>query len=88
MTQEQLPHMLTLSDRNRLTMTGVADVVSFEETAVELTTSLGVLMIQGSGLKLKTLVPEGGKVELTGRITSLSYEEHREPGGWFRRLLG
>ena len=54
MAQEQMPHKLSLSDRTALTMTGVTEVVSFDETAVVLRTVLGTLTVQGQELKLKT----------------------------------
>ena len=89
MTEGQhLPHMLTLDGRQKLTMTGVTEVVSFDDASVVLKTELGTLLIQGSGLKLKQLTLEGGSVAVEGRITALSYEEPRSPGGWLSRLLG
>ena len=84
MTEEQFPHKLTLNERKSLTMTGVAEVVSFDETAVELQTSLGTLLVQGQGLKLKTLTPEGGQMTVVGQISALSYEEPRDGGFWQR----
>ena len=41
MEQEQLPHKLQLNERRQLTMTGVTEVVSFDEGGVVLQTSLG-----------------------------------------------
>ena len=82
------PHKLTLSERNVLTMTGASEVISFDDSAVILRTSLGNLTVQGKELKLKTLMPEGGQVTVTGRISALSYEEPRAPGGFWRRLFG
>ena len=38
----QLPHKLTLQERSRLTVTGVTEVVSFDDTAVVLHTVLGL----------------------------------------------
>ena len=46
MAETQLPHKLSLNERRELTMTGVTEVVSFEENAVVLRTSLGMLIIQ------------------------------------------
>ena len=46
----QLPHKLTLNERKALTMTGVTEVVSFDDTAVILRTGLGTLMVQGRDL--------------------------------------
>lgn len=86
MAEEHLPHKLQLNERRNLTMTGVTEVVSFEDTAVVLQTSLGTLIVQGQELKLKTLSLEGGQVAVDGNISALVYEEPRQGGGW-RRLL-
>lgn len=85
--QPSLPHKLTLNERSTLTMTGVTEVVSFDETAVILHTGLGTLLIQGKELKLKTLQPDGGQVVVNGKISALSYEEPRPTGGFWRRLF-
>lgn len=82
-----LPHKLTLNERSSLVMTGVTEVVSFDEMAVVLHTSLGTLVIQGSGLQLKNLSLDGGQVAVEGNIASLTYEELRK-GGWMHRLFG
>lgn len=83
---EQADHRLSLSQRSQLTMTGVSEVVSFEDNAVVLKTSLGTLVVQGRELKLKTLSLEGGQVAVDGTVSALIYEEPR--GGWARRLFG
>jgi sporulation protein YabP len=83
-----LPHKLTLNERKKLTMTGVAEVVSFEEDAVILKTALGTLVIQGRELQLKTLSLEGGQVDVEGIISALIYEEPKRSGGVLRRLFG
>ena len=60
MEEEHLPHRLQLNERKSLTMTGVAEVVSFDENTVVLQTSLGLLVVQGQQLQLKNLTLEGG----------------------------
>ena len=87
MAQEQMPHDLTLRQRQKLTMTGVTEVVSFDETAVLLQTGLGTLAVHGQGLQLKQLSTDGGQVCVEGSISALVYEEPRQ-GGWLRRLMG
>ena len=84
MTEDQFPHKLTLQERKNLTMTGVTEVISFEESLVVLNTSLGVLTVQGQELKLKTLSLEGGQVAVDGQISALTYEQPREGGLWQR----
>ena len=84
MTEDQFPHKLTLNERKNLTMSGVAEVVSFDESAVVLRTALGTLTVQGQELKLKTLSLEGGQMAVDGHITALIYEEPRAGGHWQR----
>lgn len=85
--RNMMPHKLTLNQRNQLTMTGVTEVVSFDEGAVVLRTDLGTLEVQGSQLQLKTLSTDGGQVAVEGTVSSLLYEEPRARGGWMRRLV-
>lgn len=84
--QQNLPHKLTLDERKSLTMTGVTEVVSFDEGTVVLRTCLGTLLVQGQELQLKNLTLDGGNVAVEGHISALSYEEPRQ-GGWLSRLI-
>ena len=84
---EETAHKLQLNERRQLTVTGVTEVVSFDETAVVLQTSLGTLIVQGRELQLKTLSQEGGQVAVDGNVSSLIYEEPRT-GSWRQRLFG
>lgn len=87
-TQLQLPHKLTLNGRNALSMTGVTEVVSFDDNTVILHTSLGTLIVQGRDLQLKTLSPDGGQVAVAGTVSALIYEEPRNTVSLWRRLFG
>lgn len=87
MENMQLPHKLTLNERKSLTMTGVTEVVSFDDATVVLRTCLGTLEIQGQQLQLKTLSIDGGQVAVEGHISALYYEEPRPTGGFWSRLL-
>ena len=87
MERETPEHSLTMNRRSSLTVTGVSQVVSFEEDGALLRTGLGDLRIHGSGLQLKDLSLEGGRAVVTGQITALVYEEPRREG-WLGRLLG
>ena len=89
MAEVQLPHKLTLNGRSSLSMTGVTEVVSFDDTTVILKTTLGTLVVQGRELQLKTLSVEGGQVAVEGLVSALIYEEPRQQkGGWPNHLLG
>ena len=84
--QQHLPHKLILDERKNLSVSGVTEVISFDETATVLNTSLGTLIVHGDNLKLKTLSLDGGQVAVTGKIDSLIYEQTRVSG--FRRIFG
>ena len=88
MAEEYMPHKLTLNERKQLTMTGVMEAVSFEDTSVILRTALGTLVVQGRDLKLKELSLEGGRMEVDGEISALIYEEPSSHKNWLGRLLG
>lgn len=85
--ERMLPHKLTLNERKSMTMTGVTEVISFDENAVVLKTGLGDLVVHGQGLQLKNLSLEGGQVAVEGNISAFIYEESRKSGG-LRRLFG
>ena len=80
-----LPHKLTLTQRTHMTMTGVTEVISFDENTVCLKTSMGLLTVHGQGLQLKNLSVEGGQVAVEGTVSAFLYEEPR--GGSLRRLF-
>lgn len=88
MEKNQIPHKVTLSDRKKLTVTGVDEVVSFDDTTVQMETSLGSLTVYGQQLRLKNLSPEAGQLELIGEVEAMVYEQPRRKGGWFSRILG
>lgn len=91
MMQEQAlkqPHILSLDNRKKLSISGVTEVESFDETSVILHTALGTLMIRGEGLQMKTLSIDGGQVAISGTVISIAYEEPKPTGGFFSRLFG
>lgn len=83
----QLPHKLTLNERSVLNMTGVTEVVRFDEDTIVLHTSLGTLTVHGAGLQLKTLSLEGGQVAVDGTIHALIYQNTAPDRSLWQRLF-
>ncbi len=82
-------HHLTLEDRERLTVSGVEEVESFDENTIIMDTAQGVLVVRGEGLHIEKLSLDGGDLKVEGTVESLSYEEDRRgKGGFLSRLLG
>ena len=88
MVQEQMPHKVTMQERKNLTMTGVTEVVSFDDHSVVLRTCMGTLVVHGQGLQLKQLSQEGGQVGVEGEISALVYERGGSQRSFWGRLLG
>ncbi len=83
-----MPHLITVSERNELTVTGVRDVDNFDDTSVVIYTTLGELTVRGSELHIGRLNTETGDMTLSGSIDSLTYSEWtQKSGGFFRRLF-
>ena len=86
-TSLSLGHRLTLEGRNKLTITGVTDAESFDETVAVLETARGTLIVRGGNLHVEQLNLEAGEVRLTGEVDSLTYEESRQTQGSFLQRL-
>ena len=82
------PHKLVLESRNRLTMTGVTEVESFDEELAVLHTVRGTLVIRGKQLHLQLLTLDTGQVHVDGCVDCLTYEDAAQQGGFFARLFG
>lgn len=88
MEELRLPHKLTLNDRKTLNVTGVTEVVSFDEEAVVLRIGTDTLVVRGAGLHMKNLNLENGQAAVEGQVGALLYEEGRNTAGFWRRLWG
>ena len=64
---------LSLENRKKLTLSGVIEVMSFDEEKIDLTTKLGNLTIKGEELKMNKLDVQNGDVIIIGNIASMVY---------------
>ena len=71
--EEVKKNNLSLDNRKRLTLTGVIEVINFDDETILLSTSLGKLTIKGEGLKVDKLDVKNGDVIIKGVISSLVY---------------
>ena len=77
-----------LEERERLSISGVEEVESFDENTIIMTTVKGTLVVRGEDLHIEKLSLDGGDLRVEGVVDSLSYEDDsRERGGFFARLL-
>jgi len=64
---------LILENRKKLALSGVIEVISFDEQKIDLTTNLGNLTIKGEELKMNKLDVQNGDVTIAGNIASIVY---------------
>lgn len=69
---------LILENREKLAISGVLDVLSFDDQIVILETELGMLTIKGEDLRINKLSIDTQDVIIEGSISSLSYSEKDE----------
>ena len=64
-----------LENREKLTISGVLDVLSFDDQIVILETELGLLTVKGENLRINKLSLDTTEVTVEGSIGNLSYSE-------------
>lgn len=69
------PHNITVEGRERLAITGVKDVTSFDDNTVVLDTEAGGLTIKGTDLHINRLSVEDGNLFVEGYIISCVYND-------------
>lgn len=83
-----MPHNVIMEGRESLSISGVEDVESFDENAVVMHTTKGLLEIRGKDLQIEKLSLDGGEVNIEGFIESLIYEEEsKEKGSFWSRMF-
>lgn len=80
-------HKVVLSNRRTCNLTGVNDVLSFDENEIILETEQGMLMIKGGELHVNRLTLDKGEVDVDGRIDSFTYSEQAGMGSKGESLL-
>lgn len=66
---------LILENKEKLTITGIRDVLSFDDQIVILDTELGMLTVKGENIKINKLSIDSGDVILEGEINNLNYSK-------------
>ena len=78
---------LKLLDRGVLELTGVEEVIDFDENKVRLETNLGNLIIDGSELKMKHLDLDNKELIVKGKVRELKYDKVFKANSFFKKLF-
>ena len=66
---------LILENRKKLSVSGVNDVLSFDDEIVIIETELGLLTVKGDNLKINKLSIDTSEVIVEGEISYLEYSD-------------
>ena len=80
-------HSVIIENREKLNMSGVLEVVGFDDETVILNTDCGRLTVKGENLKMGGFSTASGEVDVIGEIRGIVYsDEGDSKGGFFRRI--
>ena len=68
-------HRMILEDRERMSITGVIDVLSFDEESIIAETEKGMLILRGNNMHVGKLNLDEGEVSVDGLIDTIEYSE-------------
>lgn len=74
-------HTLTMENRQRALLTGVSEVLGFDESQVALMTDQGEIALGGEGLHVTKLMLEEGQLAVEGKIDSVFYTQRTRRRG-------
>ena len=80
MAETRAKHNVIMSERENISVTGVIDVISFDEETIIAETEVGALILKGTDLHVNGLSLEKGELEIDGHIDSLTYEDQSNYG--------
>lgn len=66
-------HKCLIFHRNKMELSGVSNVISFDANEIILTTQLGDLLIKGNDLHISKLNLEYSDVDIEGKIDAIIY---------------
>ena len=89
-TNTNIIQNLVLENREKLSISGVLDVLSFDDQVVIIETELGLLTIKGENLRINKLSLDTSEVIVEGEIYNLSYSENdldKKSGGLLNKIF-
>ena len=81
---------IIIENREKLSISGVVDVESFNDEAVIVDTELGVLIVRGEDLHISKLNLDNAELNIEGDIISCEYsdkESNKSRGGFFSKMF-
>lgn len=77
-TNTNIIQNLILENRGKLSVSGVNDVLSFDDQVVIVDTELGLLTVKGENIRINKLSLDTAEVIIEGNISSLTYSQTKQ----------
>ena len=81
-------HNVIVENREKLNVSGVSDVVSFDEETILFKTVMGKITVKGENLRIASFDNEIGDLIAEGKIHAVVYmSDDKESAGFFSKLF-
>ena len=74
-SQSNIVQNVILENRKKLTLTGIKDVLSFDDEIIVVESELGLINVKGNDLKVNKISVETGDVIIEGIIKMIEYSD-------------
>ena len=82
-------HVVTIDNRQRISITDISEIDSFDEEEIRASLRQGAMVIRGEDLHIQMLDLTEGRAQIAGVINSLMYVKVKEKGerGFLAKLV-
>lgn len=88
MDNNLIDHSISIDDRKSIYMTGISEVISFDDVTVNIKSVMGKIAIKGDKLHIVSFDESAGVLNVTGFIHGVIYiSESASNGGFLQRLF-
>lgn len=81
-------HNVIMEQRRKLNMSGIMEVIGFDDETITLESDMGMMTVKGEGLKIGSFSASSGDIDIEGTIIAIVYTgDSSVKGGFFRKLM-
>ena len=82
-------HSISVNDRRHSELTGIDDVLSFDDNSITMHSAMGDMVIEGEELKIESFSADRGILTVMGKVNGLYYldDEDKKRSSSKKRLF-
>ncbi len=85
--EAQTIHNIIIENRKKGMLSGVKEVLGYDNQSIDLVTDMGNLSIRGEGLKISRFSTEKGELDIEGLIVAFVYTNEHKSNSFLSRLF-